>query len=542
VTDAGRSIIQRNRIDALAADYRSLRILLVLTGIALAATLIVYKPWSPGPFDIIDFSEFLPLLHRNTQYERWSGFLRYYASQGRWNILGYAALILKWGVFGTNVVGWQWARFAEMWFVMVAAYFVLRRFGSDLVGAAAGAGIFMFAGPAVTGWLRLTMGEALGLCFLFPAVWIAAGYRNTTHWRRDAVLIAIFICLALLSKEMLVAFVPFVLVVGCCLSGPGRLAQPRYDDRTRWLVGISAVAGFVVLLPVALVAHAAPAGNFASQYMTRPFSLRQSLENLCTVVLPAGPARTGGLLGRFTASANILFLAIVAIGAIVLWRRGPAADITKRQMIAWSALVLLLPLTVVAAYQPWSVFQDFYALPGVFSAAMLIAVSVTATDLLAPRWSFAVGAIYIAMTGIGGVRAAAVRARYNAKREVNGAVVSYLAQHAAGRPVIVVAHGFSGSHWPGTGPALGRYAAALYPNVSFGKFQDDTTCTLPPRTASSTGSAVIVSYSDDCGTYPNPSVAFVSRYHYLALHPPARLADSMRIDVCDADCTRPAAP
>src|SRR5579862_5204894 len=180
--------------------------LLVVTG-----TLLLYQPWRRLPFDITDFSEFLPLLHRPSLGARWSGFLHYYASQGRWNVLSYAAIIAKWSVFGMYTAGWELVRFAEMWLIIVLTFLALRRFGADAWGAAAGAALMTVAAPAVPAWLRLTMGEPLGLALLLAALLVATRYRGSAHWRRDAIVIAILVALALLTKEMLVAFVPFIM-------------------------------------------------------------------------------------------------------------------------------------------------------------------------------------------------------------------------------------------------------------------------------------------------------------------------------------------
>src|ERR1700728_4874560 len=229
-------------------------------------TLVLYQPWRRLPFDITDFSEFLPLLQRASIGARWTGFLDYYASQGRWNVLAYMAILAKWSLFGMYTAGWELSRFVEMWLIIALSFLTLRRFGADAWGAACGAALLTVATPAVPAWLRLTMGEPLGMVFLMVAILDATRFRASTHWKRDGIVIALLIALALLAKEMLVVFVPFIVVIASCLAAPGRLEWPRMDRRTGYLLGCVAISAMVVLAKVAIVALHAPPGNYASQY------------------------------------------------------------------------------------------------------------------------------------------------------------------------------------------------------------------------------------------------------------------------------------
>src|ERR1700735_272094 len=193
--------------------------------LAISATLAMYEPWRALPFEIIDFSEFLPFLHQPTVAARWHTFTQYYATQGRWNILAYMAIIAKWSVFGTHPAGWQWTRFIQMWAIIAGVYVTLRRLmAADRWGAAAGAGLFAVATCAAPAWGRLTQGEPMGFVLLLAALLLATEYRSATAWPRDVVAISVLIALALLAKEMLVVFVPFIVVVACCTTGPGQLS------------------------------------------------------------------------------------------------------------------------------------------------------------------------------------------------------------------------------------------------------------------------------------------------------------------------------
>jgi hypothetical protein len=505
--------------------------------LVVIGTLLLYQPWRLIPFDITDFSEFLPLLRRASIGARWSGFLQYYASQGRWNVLAYAAIIAKWSVFGMNTAGWALSRFAEMWLIIALVYVVLRRFGADAWGAAAGAALLTVATPAVQAWLRLTMGEPLGLAFLMLALLAATRYRGSLHWRRDAVLIAVLVALALLSKEMLVVFVPFVLVIAACLAAPGRLESPHLDRRTVCLVACVAIATIAVLAPVAAVALHAPPGNYASQYGGWKMDPEQLALNFATVLLPVTQSRPDDIASLFTTPANALFQLTLAVGGWLIYSRRATHRFALGRVAVWAGLALSLPVCVVIAYGPWSYFQDFYGLPYVLGPAMLLAGAVTAAAgrRLAP-------ALRIACTGIlllGAVRALPAAQKSIARRTVQGDLAGYLAATAGHRPVLVMKADFQPSlwaRWQDTGPTLGRYAAAMYPLAGLEPFHD-TTCVVPPPLYAVGGRAgVVVTYAADCGIYRRPTMTFRALYRYVTLHPPAIWRDTIRIDVCDSSC------
>lgn len=504
---------------------------------AVIGTLLVYEPWRSLPFEIVDFSEFLPLLHAPTFAARWHAFLRYYESQGRWNVLSYLGLITKWSIFGTHTAGWQLTRFVQMWLIIVSGYFALRRLGADQWGSAAGAGLFAVATPAVPAWLRLTMGEPLGFICLLPALLLATRYRRTPHWRSEAMAIAALVALALLAKEMLVAFVPFLLVVACCVDGPGRLAWPRATRRTAWLVAVTGLATLVVLAVVARVARMAGAGSFASAYGPRELDVEQLADNFASVMLPARqPTASPG--GLFATPANALFLIVLALGVVVLWRRSARRTGVWWQTTAWVALAVSLPAAVVAAYERWSFFQDFYGLPYLLAPALLLAGAVTVIDQRSPGLSRAVRALCAAILVCAGIQAYLPARQSITRREIHGAVAAYLARHDAHRPILVMTSEIMGIRWQGAGPTFGRYVAAMYPEAGFRPFQDQH-CAVPPRPYVADGRpGTVVTYARDCGTYPGITATFRMVYRYPTLVPFGVRRDSLRIDVCDPTCTR----
>src|SRR5262245_24793317 len=100
---------------ALDVPHRSKAInRLALPHIAWTVLLIglacfLYQPTRHRPFDILDFSEFLPILTTHHSLpDQFVALCRYYLhDQGRTNVLPYAAITLKWGLFRDDVVAWQ---------------------------------------------------------------------------------------------------------------------------------------------------------------------------------------------------------------------------------------------------------------------------------------------------------------------------------------------------------------------------------------------------------------------------------------------------
>ncbi|HEY2593562.1 MAG TPA: hypothetical protein VGK33_06655, partial [Chloroflexota bacterium] len=495
---------------------------------AVVGTLALYQPWRALPFEIVDFSEFLPFLRLPTFAERWHAFLHYYGALGRWNILGYLGLIAKWTAFGTHTEWWQTARFIQMWAIVAGVYLLLRRFGADRSGAAAGAGLFTVAVPAVPAWVRLTMGEPSGFLCLLAALLLATGYRRSVWWVGEGLAIALLVALALLTKEMLVAMVPFVVVVGSCVAAPGSLAWPKVDRRTLWLIALTALSVAAVLIHVADVARG---GGFTSAYTARLIDWRSLITNFGAVALPMRGSRPS-VIGQLSAPANALLLALLLIAGVLVAVRGSASGLSRGQAFAWIALALSLPCAVVAAYQPWSFFQDFYGLPFLLGTAMLVAAAVTVVDRSAPLVGVLARAACVMILLLAGAAAVWPVRQSMARRAVHGALAGYLVTHDIGAPVIVMSDDIFGIPWQGPGPTLRRYALALYPEAQLGNFAD-AHCAVPPHRFAVNGrQGVVVTYASNCRSYPGATATFRETYRYPILWPPALRRDSVRVDVC----------
>jgi hypothetical protein len=207
-------------------------------------------------------------------------------------------------------------------------------------------------------------------------------------------------------------------------------------------------------------------------------------------------------------------------------------------LLGWVGLSLSLPCLVVAAYQPWPFFQDFYGLPFLLGPAMLLAGSVTVLGQTGRCGRFGAYAASASLLILAAASASRPGHQSLARREVHGALVTDLVERDAGAPVLVMSADIFGVRWQGPAATLRRYALALFPEAHLGPFQD-AHCAVPPKPYMVDGTAgLVLSYAANCGTYPGITTSFQSDYRYLTLWPLALHRDSVRVDVCDQTCAR----
>lgn len=527
--EAPHAIIYRMTDPLPPAPRRSTRPagLLAVAGVALA--LLLYRPWEGRPFAILDFSEFLPLLRGHTGFAaRLGALVHYYLFEhGRLNLASYVALAAKWTVLGADPIRWQWARFIEMGMLVGATYWLLRRLGADAIGAAAAAALFICGHTAEDGWMRLTMGEPLGLLFLLAAAVVADRYlRTTDRWR--APVIAVLVVLAILAKEMLFGAVPFVVLVAVARDAEGRLAWPRLDRRTRaLLVWVTAGTG-VALAAVAWAARGVGAAGFSASYGATSVSASRYLSLWQQIITPTG-VRPG--LATWLLPANLMLLAVCGAGIRLAWR-DPLARVHLRLVLALGAG---LPAIGAALYLPWPYFNLFYGLPFLIGPALVLATAVTSLRAAGrgPAVAAAAGvAVLIAFAGASAARTARTDAT---RQRVDGDVAAALPGRAADS-IVVIEPFLPQQAWQGTGPTLARYAVAmgLAPHLPPAT---DVTCDQAARMlAAGPGRDLFISYSDRCGRLRTVDRRIVHAYRYLDL-PGLRLAT----DTIEADIVGPAA-
>lgn len=508
--------------------------LAVAATLALGLALVIYRPWHAVPFDIRDFSEFLPLLRGHPSFGgRMHAFAGYYASQGRLNLLSYLLIIGRWAAFGWHSAAWRTARFVEMCAVVAGAFVILRRFGAGRVGAAAGAALFIVASPAVQGWTRLTVGEPLGVLALLAMLHVAIGYRSSAHWRRDAATIALVLVATLLVKEMFVLVAPFVFAVALCVDAPGRVARPVWSPRIAWLAGAMAAAALVVLVPVAIIAMHASRAAYASQYGATSPGAGRVLSILLTFLLPVHP-QLAPRVRPLVFPGNWIFLLLVILGwRVALRGRGDGGD--RAPVAILGALALSLPVVAAAVYSPWPTVEDFYGLPALLGAALLVALAVTHVERRAPRRAWLAYAACLVMLAYATMTAEHVARSIDARQTVNAGLAESIASSDGRDSVVVAMRYLTAQRWQGTGPTLGRYARALHPDARVPAVTDALCAATDPLYsalhAPTPPRSVLVTFADQCGTFPDPSRTVREYYRYVFWPTLEVRTDSVRGDV-----------
>jgi hypothetical protein len=437
--------------------WRTAGALLVL----LVVALLVYRPWRPTPFDILDFSEFLPLLQgADGVGDRLVTLVQYYAGEhGRLNVLSYAALALKWSIFGDNPVLWQLARFLQMGLVVVGVFWLFRSLGLASAGAVAGASLFVAADAAMEGWIRLTMGEPLGLLLALWAALLAAGYQRAPSWRRTGLAVAALLGGALLAKEMLVGVVPFVLLLAVFHQGDGAFRWSGWTERTRWLLAVSGITLGAVVAAIGIVALLVPTDGFTALYGEGTTTVSRLGRALRRMTLPALTYLRGAR--AITDPPNLIFVVLVTAGMLASVRF-PG---TRKRTTILGVAGVALPLVGAVLYLPWPQYHGFYGMPFMLGPALLLAVAVDGLYREAPRvrWAIAAAALLLLVTT--GSTAQQVAARTAATRVVNAGLAGVVLEASAVDSFIVVVGGRADQAWQGTGATLERYAKALRPGA-----------------------------------------------------------------------------
>ncbi len=494
------------------------RTLIATLLVAAVLALVLYRPWDARPFDILDFSEFLPLLTKHEGWwERVVAFTStYFTRQGRANVIEYGVLSLKWTLFGGNVVAWQMARAAWMLGIVGGVFLLLQRLGSSARASAVGALLFVVATSASQGWTRLTMGEPLALGFLLVASHVAVGYSRSAAWRRDTLVIALAMVLVVLTKEILVCTAPFVLALALVHRGDGVVAAPARDRRAVGLVIVVALACAAALVPAALATTGARAESYASSYGAAGLTPAWYAELLARLLL-AKPLLFPG---------NLLLLALTIAGLAIAARQPP------RDGLGWRiALALLLPACGALAYVPWPRFERFYALPFLLGVALLLALALTALERRLARAAWGVYAIAAIALGYHALDAAQGARESAARQRVNARVAEAMARHANADTIRVATAFLVRQQWQGLGPTLGRYAGATHAGMTMPPVVDVPCDEAGRRYRQGLGRDVLVSYSNQCGTLPSSTLTVRERFRYVDWLTLGTVQDSLRADV-----------
>lgn len=465
--------------------------------LALAAA--VYQPWSAVALPILDFSEFLPqLTAAETPFSQYGAVARYMESQGRFCPLLYAHVVVAWNAFGLWAPGWHWTYFALLAAVLATGRSLLLELGLRRSAVFAALALWTIAPPVAAGAVRLT-GELTGLLFFIAALRLAHGYPDATDWRRRAVMIAGCIAGMIASKEMLAVLIPAAWLMTRVAHRGGKWAWSGWSRRDAVATAWSTCAAAITLAPVALVASAAPAGNYASRYGTVNIDLSAVIQRLETAVLPSraglpGAAQLANDPGwqSWLALPNLLWMTVVAVGFIAMIQRGRTEG-----GIRWPILIAALWTgSGVIAYLPWPSDAMFYMLPFAFGIALAIAhvmhVLLGSRLLRVP----AVAAV-LAVATIGVVEARDVVNEHELRVASDAKILSTIAYRGRTLPLVAAVPDPMPPGAFGWGRKLadyGRVSGDVAP-----LYARDITCSEGRRMLKNAEKVVVVSGSNGCG-------------------------------------------
>lgn len=522
-----RELERRESRDAwAAAGGHTAQAVGLIAALCLAA--VLYRPWRPEPFAIGDFSDFLPLLRHGAGFGDTLGrFVAYYAGHGRFNVLQYAALVAKWRLFHADTALWQLTRGAEMLGVVVGACALAVRLGVRPVPAMLGAGLLLCGSGASACWVWLNFGEPLSMVLLLAAALCAVRYQAARHWLVLALSVALCCAAVVLTKEALVVTVPFVVALAFRDERTGRWRRPSPSRRRDVvLLGLTAAAVALALVPVAATLRHAPSGGYTSNYNASHWGLGPAIRLLVAMLLPINlTAAVPAPLRGVALLTDTLFAAIVAAGWLALARtRGRGA-------LAPFLVAAYLPAALTAVYLPWGGTLPPYFLPALLGQALLAGFALGGIGELVPAARLgAAAALSCCLLGC------AVLAHYEnrywgARREVDAEVAALVHRVAAREPMVVAQAAVRiprpPNQWVGKGPVLRRHAIALYDGDLLPV--TDVDCGLLPALRKQ--GIAVVTYAPDCGPVAGAAVVVRRYFPYFDVARRRIGTDSVRADL-----------
>lgn len=477
---------------------------IIVTMIAAAAIgVIAYRPHVVWPFDVIDFSEFLPLLEQHDSFVSRLGALdAYYAQHGRFNVLQYAGTVMRWMAFGDWTPGWQLTRMVVMLGVIGSCGMLLRRLGASRLGAAAGAAFFLLAPPASTAWVRLTTAEPLATLIVIAMTLRALGFQERRRWGPDVVVQAGGAAVLLLLKEMFLPLLLLPLLAALVRCDGGRWRFAPVSRRSIVLVASVACACLVVAIPILLIYRSAPATGYVSLLGVRWMSPGTIVAVWLPLLLPF-PSLAGGIsLVWFVAMVSWFAIMVVGWGGLLRTADG------RRFWLPWLVLCLAWPLIGVAIYAPWPVYASFYAIPYLLGPAALLAFALTSVQRHAAHGTRLSSAAVAAI----GLLCLTEAHQSGGRRHANQVAADRLIEHVAGidgiDSVFFASVNQNRLDWTGPGQTMARHATATHrPWPPTAGMPCDTAAVQPrPRT-------VLIWYSYRCTPGRGPvRVSEIYRY------------------------------
>lgn len=488
---------------------------LSLMGLAL----LIYTPWQAVPFDILDFSELLPILRRSDSLlDAFRNVAAYYGDHGRSNLITSAFIALNWEVFGEVPVAWRLFRTIVMGLALAFTIRFLARLGFSTLALAGGAAIMVVALSSAGNWIRLT-GEPIAYVCLIVALDVGAGYREGERWRWRLTALASLVLAMLLTKETMLATVPAVAMVALCADSRFVGSRPQGGDRTRALAAV--LLGVAVLF--AVWAWWVAARSSPEAYVDTYGRVEISIASL-TVAVQRILFPMGDVVGPL-AWWHALFASFVIAGCVLA-----LSGVEKGRARLLIALGSYLILAGAVVYLPWGRFEFFYGLP--FSLGTILLVTVATEELMrraGSNRSLVFGGLIIALA-TPATLSQLFAARTYATRDLNWEIAGELSRFAAVDSFVVAVEGLPAQPWQGSAATLRRVGTLLRPRSG---------ASLPPAVDKECESALeltdgapfpvaVLSYDPGCGPLPDADRTWVRGYDYAKVPGFAAAHDEIR--------------
>lgn len=483
----------------------------------------LYEPAEPRPFDILDFSEFLPLLQKSESVvERLRNLTSYYMTQGRLSVVGYAMLVGKWTVFGNDKVLWQLGRVVQMAAVAMLLYMLLRRWGISRLGAAVAMTLPLLARVAAPAWVRLNMAEPLGTAMLLGMMLLASHFNDPARRHRAGICIGTGVVLLAFLKEMLLVALPAVWLIALVVGCDGTWSWRRPERAHVALVIATGALCVACAVPILYVATHATPDAYSTLYGATGIDFGFAIISYMTMIIPFVPIDATPHPGVL--AADLGFLTLLMTG----WRPLLATGGTRHaRWLFWFAL--LFPLLGVAAYLPWPIFQPFYGLPFLLGTALLVGGAITGLQRAGAR-AVSFGLVCWSAVSVYMLTAALHHARRSeAAIRTSHDVIQLLREFDHSDSLLFAVRVHATREWFGLGPTLRRQAAT--DGIALPPVRDVLCADARSRVAASRPSTVIVGFHSQCGAF-GPARAHVAHvFSYFDWRELRVATDSSRADV-----------
>jgi hypothetical protein len=489
---------------------------LCLSGLGL----LVYAPWESVPFDILDYSELLPILRSGSSLpEHVADVIGYYRTHGRSNFLLSAFIAVNWDLFGEDPIAWRLLRASVMVLVIAWTLRLLLKLRVSAVAATCGVSLLVVTEVAGANWLRLT-GEPLVLLLAVIALDLAVGYRESQRPIVRATAICALLMGMVLIKETTLICIPFVLLVALCWQESGRLTRPLRGPRGRHLILGGLGVTIVTILLVLAVARATGPVAYVRTYGSAGISAGSFFHSFLKIVFPLGGEDV------IRSPFNYALVLFVALG----WSRKLYRSRERRgELLGILGLMIAFPVAGALVYLPWGRFEFFYGFPFLLGPVLLVAIAVRELEIWSRRrWAvwLTVGVLLL----VPALYQQRVAAATGALRHVNVQLAKTLVDLSGTDSIVVIAPGLPAQDWQGFAATLLRFSAVLDSSARTPPHADRL-CEEAQEILQAPNSGVLISYRHGCGILMEPTMTIARESSYLKFLRYALAKDSIRADI-----------